>query len=357
MTVAEWLKAAKARIPALDVELIALANFAPVGADRSWLVAHGDLLLDDTLLDQETLLGSTNLAKNIVKITTLASEMVARRAVGEPLAYILGYKEFYGRQFEVTPEVLIPRPETENLVELALEALEGATKIGASSDLGLTERGVSGAVEGLSEEKRPRILEIGTGSGCIAVTLALECSQAQVVATDVSEEALAVARRNAQKMGAKIEFWQADLLPDGRRGAQETDERKVPSEQGRTKTPANGALRSEFDLILANLPYVDPTWDWLDRRSLDFEPDLALYAEERGLALYKKLLRQVTEQVASCRVIFEIDPCQQAEWRQFAAENGWEVAETRGFAVSLVNIEARLAETNDENSDDDQAED
>lgn len=339
MTVAEWLKEAKKSIPALDAELIALTNFAPEGADRSWLVAHGDLSLGDVRLDDpEAALvseNSANLDKNVVKNTTLASEMVKRRAAGEPLAYILGYKEFYGRKFEVNAGVLIPRPETENLVEMALEVLEGASKVQEPLEQGKGCAIASGALESLSEKKISRILEIGTGSGCIAVTLALECPRAEVIATDVSEKALDVARRNARKMGAKIEFWQADLLPDGCRGAQEANGVKAPLDQAQAERAACGSLRSEFDLILANLPYVDREWDWLDCRSLAFEPDLALYAEEHGLALYKKLLKQVTERATSRQVILEIDPCQQAEWKQFAIENGWQVTEVRGFAVSL----------------------
>ncbi len=147
MKISEWLAEAWARIDVLDAELIAIKVFAPEGVDRSWLAAHDDEEVSERKLAR-------------------AEEFLKRRAGGEPLAYIFGSTEFYGRGFKVSPEVLIPRPETEGLIEL---------------------------IKGLKLPRDARFLEIGTGSGCIAVTLVAEYPEARVVATDVSEEALAVA--------------------------------------------------------------------------------------------------------------------------------------------------------------------
>lgn len=157
--------------------------------------------------------------------------LARRRALGEPLAYLLGEKEFYGRAFAVTPDVLVPRPETELLVDLALERMR--------------------AVE------RPRVLDLGTGSGCIAVTLALECPAAEVTATDACADALAIARRNAERLGAAVAFhsgdWYGALPPD-----------------------------AKFDVIISNPPYVaagDP-----HLADLRFEPAKALTAGRDGLS-------------------------------------------------------------------------
>jgi release factor glutamine methyltransferase len=162
---------------------------------------------------------------------------IARRARNEPMQYITGTQEFYGRSFTVTPAVLIPRPETEHLVESVL-ALHPAPK---------------------------GILDIGTGSGILAITLALELPNATVTATDISAAALAVARQNARSLGAKdrIRFVESDLF---------------------------AALASErFDCIVANPPYV-ATDEVLEPQVRDYEPVTALYAGEDGLAVYRRLI-------------------------------------------------------------------
>ena len=163
--------------------------------------------------------------------------VVARRAAREPVAYIRGLQEFYGRPFQVGPGVLIPRPETEMVVDEALTLLAGA---GAGAPA-------------------PRIADIGTGSGCLAVTLALECLRASVVATDVSADALAVARANANRHGvaARVAFVETSFLE---------------------------GVAGPFDLIVANPPYVREA----DRPSLApevvaHEPHLALFAGPDGL--------------------------------------------------------------------------
>lgn len=165
------------------------------------------------------------------------AQAAQRRAAGEPLAYLLGEKEFYGRPFAVTPDVLVPRPETELLVDLALERMHALL--------------------------RPRVLDLGTGSGCIAVTLALERPDAQVTATDVSAAAIAVARRNAARLGAAVEFRFGDWY-----GAVAVDAR--------------------FDLIVANPPYVAPGDPHLD--ALRHEPLGALTDGRDGLACLEAIV-------------------------------------------------------------------
>lgn len=277
MTISEWLAEARTRIDALDAELIAVRVFAPgdsvvngAEVDRSWLAAHGE----DELAED---------------LAILANEMVARRASGEPLAYIFGLKESYGRKFKVSPEVLIPRPETEGLIEL---------------------------VRGLDLSEKPKFLEIGTGSGCIAVTLAAEFPRAKVVATDVSEGALEMARENNVVLGAGVEFLRGDLLKD------------LPDDMG------------GFDVLVANLPYVDEGWEWLDKRTLNFEPELALYAEDGGLALYKKLILQmkVRGEGFAKYIVFEADPCQHEVLIQFAGEQGFSLVKAKGFGVVFRGI-------------------
>lgn len=293
MTIEKWLKLARERIDALDAELIlmfGLRDRLPEGVDRSYLFAYAEREIPREKLEE-------------------MDELLARRAKGEPLAYILGFKEFYGRDFLVNPEVLIPRPETESLVNLTLELIAGARS--DVSEKGLSDGGLS--FSGLGRGARGRILEIGTGSGCIATTLSLEMikrgvSRAfeAVVATDVSETALETARENAARLGAKVKFLRSDLL-------------------------SGVSHLEDLGVLVANLPYVDRDWKWLDYSGLDYEPSLALYAEEKGLALYRRLFEELEGRVEW--VILEADPCQHEELIEIARENGYEVNKAEGFGV------------------------
>lgn len=160
-----------------------------------------------------------------------AQDAFARRRAGEPIAYITGRREFYGFDLSVTPDVLIPRPETELLVELAL------SRIAAGSSA--------------------RVLELGTGSGAIAVALACESPDLTIVATDISKAALAIARRNAHNHAADFEFVHSDWFE------------------------ALGPGR--FDLIVSNPPYVAASDPHLERGDVRFEPRLALVGGDDGL--------------------------------------------------------------------------
>ena len=223
----EWLQQGEARLHAgphperarLDAETLMLHL---IGKNRAWLLAH----LEDEF-------GG---CKSIGY-----SQQIERRLAGEPIQYITGECEFYGLSFSVNRDVLIPRPETEHVVEKVLEL--------ASLLVG------------------PRLVDVGTGSGAIAIALAHESPGAKVTATDVSDAALRVARRNAERteVAERIRFLEGDLL------------KPVAAEQ--------------FEFVVSNPPYVATD----DRASLalevrDHEPDVALFAGSNGLDIYRRLV-------------------------------------------------------------------
>ena len=185
-----------------------------VGHDRTWLYAHsGDELKEVWWIHY--------------------GRYLHQRLQGQPTQQITGIQEFYGREFRVTPDVLIPRPETEHVIETALR---------------LHAR---------------RILDIGTGSGAIAITLALETS-ARVVGTDISIPALAVAAANCRRLGATVDLVACDLTC---------------------------GLRGSFDLMVSNPPYVAARDKaTLQREVRDYEPEVALYGGDDGLAIYRRLI-------------------------------------------------------------------
>ncbi len=304
MNVEAWLKKAKEQVDNLDAELIAVKAFAPLRTDRSWLVAHGDQKLTKIQLKH-------------------AEKFLQKRRQGVPLAYVLGEKEFYGRTFYVTPDVLIPRPETEGLIDLIKE---------------------------LDLPKKPRFLEVGTGSGCIAITLALEYPQSYVLATDVSLRALDVARDNDFIFEGRVEYRQSNMLRD----------LDFWCEDGEDLTPDLGAdlpelglldellddqldnspgenddsatMRS-FDVVVANLPYVNKDWSWVDEQALKYEPKNALYAKaNNGLSLYKRLFKELCALDARY-VVVEADPCQHEDLVKLAQWRGWVHVKTEGYGL------------------------
>lgn len=208
-SIAAVLKAARNKLLVAEARLL-LGHV--LHRDGAWLLAH-----DDTALDEEAMLAFASL--------------VARRAGGEPVAYLVGQREFYGRGFAVGTGVLIPRPETELLVDLVV------AKVGAG---------------GTAD-----ILDLGTGSGCIAITLALELPSARLTAVDASLAALDIARGNAERLGARVGWIASDWFA------------------------ALGNRR--FDLIVANPPYVAEGDPHLAEGDLRSEPRAALAAGGDGL--------------------------------------------------------------------------
>lgn len=207
--------------------------------------------------------------------------------------------DFYGRDFVVTKDVLIPRPETEMIIDTVLD-LAGKSYL----------PGVKPKEAVLAE--RCKILDVGTGSGCIAVTLKLELPEAQITASDVSELALKVAQENATRLGAKVKFIKSDLL---------------------------GNISGDFDVVVANLPYVDKDWDWIDKKALSKEPSIALYADNHGLALIYRLIDQATERKVS-RLVLEADPCQHQKIISYAKDRNYQLNGIHGFAICLSILRA-----------------
>ncbi len=248
----------------------------------------------------ENLKASPNLAEACPSEEKVADETIvfSGRKTANDTAISSGKKvahdmvNFYGRKFLVTPDVLIPRPETEMLVDAVLN-LAGKAYL----------PGIIPARPKLP--KKCRILEVGTGSGCIAVSLALELPEAKITASDVSGEALRVARENAARLGAKVEFMQSDLMT---------------------------GVRGDFAVVVANLPYVDENWEWIDKKALSREPKLALYAKDGGLKLIKKLIDQASGR-KSPFLVLEADPCQHERIVEYAREYSYSLLEKRGFGL------------------------
>ena len=199
-----------------------------------------------------------------------------------PEAYEKGYQDFYGRDFLVTPDVLIPRPETEQIIDQVL-TMAGKPYL----------PGVKPAKRVINET--PIILDVGTGSGCIAITIKKELENWEVYASDISKKALKIAKENAKKHQADITFIESDLLED---------------------------IDINPKILIANLPYVDPEWGWLDKESLSKEPSLALYADDHGLKLIKKLIKEAGSREIKY-LILESDPCQHAETVEYAKSHNF----------------------------------
>lgn len=224
---------------------------------------------------------------------TAIRELVRRRGKGEPVAYITGSREFYGRPFTVTRDVLVPRPETETLVERALAVLRmrvyGSEQLAEPARAGgqahMAEHASADAPADTTEPAR--VADLGTGSGCIAITLAAQTPGIEVVATDFSSVALQVARANAQRLDAVVKFVECSWAD---------------------------ALSGHFDLIVSNPPYVTTgELESVDRDVRDFEPHTALLGGDLGLDAYRALLASVQEHVTASRMLLEVDPRRAAE--------------------------------------------
>ncbi len=228
------------------------------------------------------------ITKNQVK---LLDKLVDRRLKGEPIAYLLGRKEFYGLDFLVNKDVLIPRPETELIVDLVLTQIG---KIG--SLLAISKASVFGRRGPTSDFKNIKIIDVGTGSGCIPIAIAkntLKDTNLLISASDISEKALNVAKMNARNHQAKINFIKSDLLRD---------------------------VKDRFNIITANLPYIRSS-EASSIAKLIHHPKLSLDGGKDGLELIKKLIRQSRDKLATKGVILlEIAPEQKKEIYRFTKE-------------------------------------
>jgi release factor glutamine methyltransferase len=212
------------------------------------------LLLDHCLRISKTDILLDNPVSQIFDFT----EIIQRIKAQEPVQYVIGETEFYGRKFKVTPDTLIPRPETEELVQLTVNIYQSGCEP-------LT-------IKNLEQECFPsliRILDIGTGTGCIAISLACELPNSQVYAYDISGNALKVAEENAERNGANVTFEQVDIL---------------------NLSPSS---LSPFSIIVSNPPYVMNTEKAeMERNVLEYEPHLALFVEDNNPLLFYKVIAE-----------------------------------------------------------------
>ncbi|MFZ1301991.1 MAG: peptide chain release factor N(5)-glutamine methyltransferase [Candidatus Microsaccharimonas sp.] len=270
LTVNDWLAEATRQlvfnnVPSarLDAELL-LAH--TVREPRTWLHGHGDEELNSRMVE-------------------IANARLDLRLDRVPVAYIIGHKEFYGRRFKVTTATLIPRPESEALIELINQALPKN--------------------ESILKEKPLRLVDVGTGSGILGITAKLEHPDLDVTLTDISRHALKVATENAEALHAEVTSLQSNLL-------------------------ANYPYVA--DVIVANLPYVDIEWE--RSPETEHEPAGALFAEKNGLALIFELLTQTKAKLVNGgKLILEADPEQHPAIIKEAIKNGLVHVETNEYAV------------------------
>ncbi|MFY9228448.1 MAG: HemK/PrmC family methyltransferase [Candidatus Microsaccharimonas sp.] len=275
LSIKDWLDDATrqlvfANIPSarLDSELI-LAH--TLRQPRSYLHAHNEHILTDR--EQE-----------------IAGARLALRLDHVPVAYIIGHKEFYGRRFRVTTATLIPRPESETLIELLHQAIpKNAT---------------------LLAEKPLRLVDVGTGSGILGITAKLMFPELLVTLIDISRHTLGVAEQNAKQHGVQIEVLRSDLLAQ---------------------------YPYIADFIIANLPYVDS--DWERSKETDHEPAEALFASDGGKALINRLIIQTKDRLANGGyLILEADPTQHKDIIKYASSHGLLLAEQKDYGLLFQKV-------------------
>lgn len=270
LTVTDWLAEAThqlvfANIPSarLDAELILSHTLRK---PRTWLHGHGEETLE---------------SRNI----EIANARLDLRLDRVPVAYIIGHKEFYGHAFKVTTATLIPRPESETLIELISEAVPKNEKIIADKPL--------------------RLVDVGTGSGNLGITAKLNHPELEVTLVDTSRHALTIAEENAQALNADVTILQSDLL---------------------------ASYPFAADIIVANLPYVDPEWE--RSPETEHEPATALFAANHGLALIFELIVQTQSKLTlGGKLLLEADPEQHAAIKKEAAKYGLVLHEARDYGL------------------------
>lgn len=248
MTIGEWLDHAAWRLSCIGIEADRLEATvlaaAALGVDRSWVLAHAGDKFDGEVV---------------------ADRLLARRIAREPLAYIVGRREFFGRDFRVGPGVLVPRHETETLVEAAIATAPRSSKV----------------------------VDIGTGSGCVAITVKLERPDLAIAAVDISSEALAYARDNALALDASVEFDEADGI--------------------------EWLGTHEVDLVVTNPPYVAEGHRLADEIEW-YEPARALFAGPDGLEFFRRL---AAVQRPGLRLLTEVGDEQAPEVSEVFDRHGW----------------------------------
>ncbi len=272
MTIDEWLKDANDELTnadinsaRLDAELI-LAH--TIREPRTYLHAHGDEQLSDRHED-------------------IANARLQLRLDHTPVAYIIGHKEFYGRKFKTTPAALIPRPESEAMIELLADIVP--------KNLPLVPTVM-------------HLIDIGTGTGCLGITAKLEWPELDATLIDTSRHALNLAKENAEMLDADVKFIKGDLL--------------------------HGFI-DPADIIIANLPYVDKSW--YVSPDTYAEPDEALYATDTGLSLIKQLIPQASSLLQpGGHLLLESDLRQHAAIIAIAKENGFKLTTTKDLITHFI---------------------
>lgn len=234
--------------------------------------------------------------------TTRLEKIIQRLEKSEPVQYVLGAEWFAGRLFDVAPGVLIPRPETEDLVKWACDEAK------EKEDNSKKERGKEEKEDSKKEEApHPSILDIGTGSGCIAITVALALPQARVTAWDISTDALAIAAGNAHRLGARVRFEHQDAL-------------SAPDDKER------------WDVIVSNPPYIcDRERADMSDNVLSYEPELALFVPDSDpLLFYRAIARYASKALKpGGRLLFETNTAYAHEVAQAMADEGFTAIEVR----------------------------
>lgn len=264
MKVNEWLKRATETLKDNNIGTARLDCLVlledTTGKDRGWLLAHPEFELN---------------ARQFKKL----DQQVKRRAKHQPLAYIRGKTEFYGREFLINKDVLEPRPESETMIEL---------------------------LKKLPLPKKSLIADIGTGSGALAITAKLEVPDAEVIATDIDPKCLVVARKSAKKLGTNIKFFKGNLLE-----------------------PVYPLLAIPY-LLLCNLPYV-PDGYQLNSAAMN-EPKIAIFGGPDGLNLYRRLLEQVDSlDTKPIYILTESLPPQHKKLAAIAKKHGYKVTQSSDF--------------------------
>lgn len=215
------------------------------------------LLKDIFSLEEYELITKSNDIFDDEKFMTLL-----KKANDVPVSYLLGYQDFYGYRYQVNKNVLIPRNETEELINYCLEYIKK------------------------NNYKKIKILEIGTGSGCICITLNKELNKLnidnEITSCDISNEALKVAKQNALILNSNINFIESDVF--------------------------SNLINYDYDLIISNPPYIEKN-EFVSKRVLNNEPHIALFSDETGLEIYQKIFSQINKFINLKALFFEISPC------------------------------------------------
>ncbi len=266
----DWVSDATRRlievlVPSANLDAEIILSHA-IQKDRTYLHAHPEQIISAEQFE-------------------IANKMLTQRLNRVPIAYIIGYKEFYGRKFITTPAVLIPRPESETVIELLKKFLLPTTY----------------------DPLPTKLVDIGTGSGCLGITAKLEFPSLNVIITDISADTLQVATLNAKALQANLTTLQSDLLDN---------------------------YTEKADIIIANLPYVDKVWE--RSTETNYEPDLALFANNHGLALIEKLITQSTDcLLPGGYMLLEADPVQHETIINFAIKKGFRLINQQNYIIAF----------------------